>query len=157
MKNLLFLFMALFLNSCTNNDKPIVGANISAFVDISLKDKNGNNLLGTANYPENKMYANYLVNGKIVQSISNAVIPDNPSNIVIISQSGYRSAHINLNLSPSEEEHPITYIHWNETDTDTIKAQYTRVGNSISLKTCWIYKNNTWEEITTPINFTIVK
>jgi hypothetical protein len=148
--------MGLFLNSCTNDEKPIVGANIYAFIDILLKDKNGNDLLGTSNYPENKIYANYLINGKIVQNDNNGNILDNPSNISIIKQSGNHSAHINLNIS-NAEEYPITYIHWNETDTDTIKAQYTRAENSILLNKCWIYKNSTWEEIKVLSGYTIVK
>lgn len=156
MKNLFFLFMVLFLNSCDNDEKPIVGVNIHATIDLLLKDKNGNDLLGTANYPENKMYANYLINGKIVQNDNNGNISDNPSNISIHNQSGKHFAVINLNLSASEE-YPITYIHWNEKDTDTIKAQYTRVENSILLNKCWIYKNSTWEEIKVPSGYTIVK
>ncbi len=76
---------------------------------------------------------------------------DNPNNILFIDENQSKYVKVFLNYSKSEE-FPLTYIHWNKTDTDTIKAKYKRTESSIILERLWIFKNNTWEEIrTTPL------
>lgn len=63
-----------------------------------------------------------------------------------------------LFLNHNEEDYPITYIKWNETDTDTIKTHYNRTENSILLDKVWI--NNvltTLLDSNSGIEFNIVK
>ncbi|TRX42139.1 hypothetical protein [Flavobacterium restrictum] len=155
MKNVIFIFMALLLNSCSNNEKSINGTNVDTVIKVSLKNSQGVDILGNEKYPENTIYADYLINGKIIKDVSNAYISDNPNNVRFINQSGIHTVMIYLN-SAASEEYPVTYIHWNATDTDTIKAQYTRSGGSVVLSDSWLLKNGVWKEISQG-EITIVK
>jgi len=40
--------------------------------------------------------------------------------------------------------HPITYIKWDDTDMDTIKATYKRTDNTIVLDSIWYNNNLIW-------------
>lgn len=158
---LLFLFsIVLVLNSCDDGEKPIYGTNISASINVFLKDKNGNDILDTDRYPENRIRVNYFVGGKEVSYgyDTPGAFLDNPRGFIIGTLSEKEAAkgmHVFLNLD-SSEEYPITYIHWNETETDTLKAHYARSRSSVVLDKLWIYENKEWKELSV-VYFTIVK
>ena len=38
----------------------------------------------------------------------------------------------------SSEEYPITYLRWNETETDILKAKYRRSSGSVILEKLWL-------------------
>lgn len=148
--------------SCSNNSDSNPGnqaTNIDASILISLKNSESIDILGSPKYPISGIVANYLINGKIVQDDSNAVILDHPNNVWVINENGKHYLHIKLNLAASEE-YPITYIHWNATETDTIKAQYRRGsgndGNYVILEKAWLFENNSWKELTSR-EITLVK
>ena len=140
--------MALILNSCSNNEKPINGINIGTVIGISLENSQGEDLVGSEKYPAGKIYADYLINSKIILNTSNAYMPANPNNVYISIGSEKKPIRVLIYLNhAASEEYPITYIHWNDTDTDTIKAQYIRSGGSVVLSNCWILENGNWKEI----------
>jgi hypothetical protein len=153
MKNLITLILIIMFTSCSNNSDNTLekqATNIYAHLDIFLKNSEGIDVLGSDKFPTNGIVANYLIDGKIVQDVSNAVISDYPNNIKNINERGIHCTRVFLNLAASEE-YPITYIHWNATETDTIKAQYRR-GNGndgafVVLEKAWLFENNSWKEI----------
>lgn len=115
---------------------------IGRAIDIELKSNEGINLLGTPEYPIGDIAATYLVNGEIAQSNNPH---DYPNNVLFFNNNQVIKIYLNYSAT---EEFPITYIKWNKTETDTIKAQYKRTTNSITLDKLWILENNTWKELT---------
>ena len=111
-------------------------------IDIDLKSSEDVNLLGSNEFPTNDISATYLVNGKIVQSLSPH---DYPNNVLFVNKN--QRVRVFLNDAPTEE-FPITYIKWNKTETDTLKAHYKRTDNSIIIEKLWLFENNNWKEIT---------
>lgn len=156
MKNFIFIFMAFLVNSCSN-ENPAQNVNISAVIGVSLENSQGEDLLGSEKYPKANIYADYLINGKIILNTSNAYMPANPNNVYISDGSVKNHSRVLIYLNhAASEKYPITYIHWNETDTDTIKAQYTRSESSVVLSNCWILENGNWKEINSG-DITIIK
>jgi hypothetical protein len=128
-------------NDGFQNQASVIGASI----DIQLKNKDGINLLGNHKYPIDKITAT----DNLEQKKSNnngAILLDYPNNIMFVDENKIQFIRVFLNNSASEK-FPLTYIHWNKTETDTIKAEYHRTGNSVILARLWIFKNNSWEEI----------
>lgn len=130
MKKITLLLTILFLISCSNeNDCGCV--NIETNIDIALKDNNGNYLINTSNYPKNNIQVKYLINGTIQN-------PKNGEGPIFIDDTNLPTRiRIFLN-NTSKEEYPITYVKWNDTDTDTIKSHFIRGNNSIILDKIWI-------------------
>lgn len=149
MKTLFILFIVIICISCSDNNTKQEDS-VLADVSIYLKNSSGVDVLGSDKYPTSSIYAQYLINGKIVQNVSNAVISDYPNNVHIIKEGNLHYATIFLNTSLTDE-YPITYIHWNSTDVDTIKAQYKRNigidGNNVLLEKAWLFENNAWKEL----------
>ena len=97
---------------------------------IDLLNPNSSNNLNTNNI---KLF--YLKNG-VSEEVYNPSL-DLPRNYMIYSQSDgiYR-----IRIFPNDiqsEEFPITYIKWNETDTDTIKCKLKYTENTIVLEKVW--------------------
>jgi len=145
MKNIFLIPALIMIISCSDskeNNNLSQSTVIGRTIDIELKSNEGSNLLGTTEYPISDIAAIYLVNGKIVQSNSPH---DYPNNVLFFNNNEVVKIYLNDSVT---EEFPITYIKWNKTDTDTIKAQYKRTNNSITLDKLWILENNTWKELT---------
>lgn len=136
MKKIFIALSTIMCLSCSenNNDKSTTGFAINANISVLLKNSEGIDILGNDKYPTNGIIAKYLIKGIIVQNDNPAAInPDYPNNVKITKQGDSHFITVFLNLAASEE-YPITYIHWNATDVDTIKAQYKRTENSILLE-----------------------
>lgn len=141
--------MGISENNLRSKDQSAV---LGTSLAIEIKNKTGENLLGTDKFPIAAIFVKYNRDDlQTLQTIKNSVLLDNPNNILFIDEKQSKYVKVFLNYSKSEE-FPLTYIHWNKTDNDTIKAKYKRTESSIILERLWIFKNNTWEEIrTTPL------
>ena len=138
MKNLFIYFAIIACVSCDNNDNSNQSADsVFDHLDIFLKNSSGIDILGSDKYPI--VTAEYLINGTLQN-------PTQGCNPFINNYLNYHFARIFLNKSITEE-YPITYIHWNATDTDTIKAHFTRGNGNVLLDKAWIFENNVWKEI----------
>lgn len=130
-------------NSRSTDQETVLGRSI----DIEVKNKIGVNLLGTDKFPIAGIFVKYYNNDlQPSKSAKSSLILDNSNNILFIDQKESKYVKVFLNYSKSED-FPLTYIHWNKTDIDTIKAKYIKNENSIILEKLWIFKNNSWEEI----------
>ncbi len=150
LKYIYLLFIGIvFLVSCSKDKEPQPGLDyesastvIGKSINIELRSAEGINLIGSDEFPLSEISATYLINGKIVQSNSPH---DYPNNVLFFNNNEVVKVYLNDSVT---EEFPITYIKWNKTDNDTIKAQYKRTNNSITLDKLWILENNTWKELT---------
>lgn len=145
MKNLFYLFCTLLL-SCSKDNNNVQSSSIDTGILIYLKDINGNNLLNTTNYKENNIKMFYLINNEVKEYYQSNL--DNPRGFKFLVD----DLPIRIALGPNTtetEEFPITYIKWNETDTDTIKCHFRReVGNDGSLLQCdkiWFNNKFVWD------------
>ncbi|MET3027471.1 hypothetical protein ABXT06_12375 [Flavobacterium sp. UW10123] len=135
------------MGTSEHNSRPTDQATVlGRSIDIELKNKIGINLLGTEKFPITGILVKYYSNDLQPPQAKSSIILDNPNNILFIDQRESKYVKVFLNYSKSED-FPMTYIHWNKTDIDTIKAKYKKNENSIVLEKLWIFKNNSWEEI----------
>ena len=79
--------------------------------DIAVKNKEGDNLINNINF-EN-IEVKYLINNQIVSGQKPLLIEDDEDTRI----------RVFLNNYPPNG-FPITYVKWNEIDTDTIKAKF---------------------------------
>jgi len=163
MKNLIFLLLiSILILSCSSDED---NNNNSAYalvtgVDFGVSSPTGIDLLNPANanaYLEESIKIYYLQNGEVKEVYnSNA---DNPRNFRIVSpeNSGDEKYFMLLFLNNLESENAITYIEWNETDTDTLRANFrTGKGYTILSKT-WYNDVLIFDENTTQVLPEIIK
>ena len=144
MKNIYLLLPILILSACSNDNKSTpINISLLTTIFINLKDNQGNDLLNTENYVSNNIKIFY-VNNSLATEINDTNL-DNPKGFLIFTSG--TNLKMKLFLNHNEEEFPITYIKWNATDTDTIKAHYYRTDSSVLLDKVWI--NNV---LTTPLD-----
>ncbi len=129
MKNLILFCTALFFLSCSKSDKEENQSSVHLDgIEIAVRNAAGEDLLdpNTPNaYSADGIKLFYEINGEVVEVYDPAM--DHPRNFIIYNyinenESEYRIG-IFLNYDRNEAQ-PITYIQWNETDRDTIKAKF---------------------------------
>lgn len=138
MKNLIMLLSVIFLSSCTSDDEKKNEFNYSTAFEMIVKNSEGIDLLNPNSFNSlntNNIKLYYLKNG-VSEEVYNPSL-DLPRNYTIYLHSDgiYR-----IRIFPNEiqsEEFPITYIKWNETDTDTIKCKLKYTENAIVLEKVW--------------------
>lgn len=125
MKFLLIITGIIILFTNCTKESP-VGEVFSVGVDIFIENENGENLLSknTPNhYDENLMRVSYVINGNSFIAYDGDL--DCPSMICVTEELGETWVGILTNYTDTED-YPLTYIHWNESDTDTLKCHYIR-------------------------------
>jgi len=154
MKYLIAMATVLF-SSCSSDDSDQFI--VDTHIDVLIKDSNGNNLLDPENvnsYKEEQIKIFYLVNGQ--QSEVNNSNLDYPKGFFIYEHENEFRIRIFPN-SDKNEETPVTYIMWNNTDIDTIKCSIERKSNSEICKKVWLNDNLVWEAYETERFFEIIK
>lgn len=152
MRNLIFLLLMItLLVSCNSNDANN-GKNFYALetgLDFRVVSPEGIDLLNPNN--ENsfltetiKIY--YLIDGD-VQEIYNSNL-SLPRNFKIVSpeDSGIEEYYMSIFLNNSVPEDAITYVEWNETDTDTIRANFNNGNNHSILTKAWYNEELVFDE-----------
>lgn len=161
MKTLLLFFSIVILYSCTENksaSSSLDNYNLDTYVTIFVKDQNGDNLINTPNYESENFRVYYMLNGQTVE-IYNPLMQA-PRNFYIYNDNDQIRMRLFLNYTASET-FPITYIKWNETDTDTLKASFQRGENFVSCNSVWLNGELVWNRSIPPANpgrtITIIK
>lgn len=143
MRTIIFLtFILIAMNACDRDQEKLV---LDAGIEISVLDGDGNDLLNplTNNaFIESNIKIYYLVNGELEE----VYYPnyDNPRNFSIYERDGF----YRMGLSPNaneKDELPVTYIKWNDNDTDTIKCSFSRTDNSVICTKVWYNESVMWE------------
>ena len=69
---------------------------------------------------------------------------DYPRNFMLYKADNENRIRISMNHSETSEK-PITYIQWNNSDTDTIEVVYERINKSIFKRKVWLNGQEIWD------------
>lgn len=140
MKKIIILnIIAIFLASCSDENNKSGGVNIDVDVNIYLENSMGENLIDTDNY-QSANFKIYFYNNSVKEYL-------NPPNFFIINENNIVAMRLFLNDNKNEEN-PVTYIKWNETDTDTLKAHFNRSRGNNENVICdkvWLNDKLVWD------------
>lgn len=84
----------------------------------------------------------YVINGESQEFHDDNL--DNPRGYLIGEHEGVYRIGISLNYAETEDK-PITYVSWNDIDTDTIEVSYQKTQHSILQDTIWLNGEQIWE------------
>lgn len=151
MKSILILVIALLAAGCSK-DEGCGCTIISLDANISLKNSEGEDLLNPNKsnaYNERNFKTYHLINGEEKISHTEELLYQDNDSIyrlrVFVNHEG-------------NDEFPITYIDWNETDRDTIKSEIYRTSNQTRAIKFWYNGELVWDANTgKPAQFTIIK
>ncbi len=156
MKNLfLILSITMLLWSCSKDEHE--GIIVDTSVSISVKDTNGNDLLDANN--SNSLNLDlvkiiYEANGEKTVFLKKHL--DAPKGFSVIKHEKEYRMQVLLN-SDKQTARPITYIQWNDTDTDTLKCEISRKsGNEICNK-LWLNNKLVWKAYANERHLELIK
>jgi hypothetical protein len=136
------LIIVLLLSSCKEKQDSMSGF-IDTNVEISVQDKAGNDLLNPSNqsaYLAQNIKIYYLIDG-IKKEINQANL-DFTKNFMIYEIDGKYQMRLFLNCS--YESTSITYVQWNENDTDTFKTEILKNTNLVLITKLWYNDSMVW-------------
>ncbi len=84
----------------------------------------------------------YEVDGELTEVYDSHL--DHPRHFMIIKHENEYRIKVSLNDSDAINE-PITYIQWNEDDTDVVKASFKRPKSNIIVKKVWLNDTQIWD------------
>ena len=147
MKNLIFLLLvSILIVSCNSDDNN----NDDSFyylgrdVEFKVTSIDGIDLLNPNNanaFLENNIKIYNLIDNEIVEVYNPNAQYARDFKIVSPENSGIEEYFIRVYINNPKLENAITYIEWNETDTDTIRTNSVSNGNSLVLTQAW-YNDN---------------
>lgn len=154
MKKLIYI-IALTIFSCSsdnnNNNNSFYALDTTLYFKVS--SSKGFDLLDPNNqdtYPEENIKIYYLRNGQVDEIYnSNA---DTQRNFKILQpvDSDVEFYTMKIHLNNSTLENAITYIEWNEMDTDTIRANFRSGDNFMKLSKAWYNEELIFDEDNIP-------
>ncbi|MEC4049040.1 hypothetical protein OX284_006340 [Flavobacterium sp. SUN046] len=124
MKPTYYLFIATSLISCTADSTTDYTIKVISYIDLTIKDHSGRDLLATETtntLNTNTIKLFYLINDVVVE-VNNTSQPF-PRNYFIYQYNNSNTMRVFLNDN-RKVDYPITYIQWNDSDTDTIACHY---------------------------------
>ena len=151
MKNLtLIILTSILIISCNSDDDN--EDNFYALetgIDFLVSNQNGDDLLNpnTFNaYSSENIKIFYLKDG-VVEEIYNSNL-DLPRNFKIVApeDSGIEKYYMSIFLNNFVSDNAITYVEWNETDTDTIRANFNNGDNYSILSKAWYNEELVFDE-----------
>jgi len=147
MKTILsILILAFVFNSCKKEEPK--GLTIDTHISIRVKNKSGMDLLNPSNpgaYLEQDIKIFYLINGVKVR-IYNVHYPSFRYFYISEDAGSHGNFWMTLHLNDTPYvEYPITYIQWDENNTDTLKHDVYRTENLVSFKNIWLNDSMVWK------------
>ena len=130
--------MLCLICSCSTDDAEQNQFVFDASYDFIVRDNDGNDLLNPENpnaYKESDIKLFYKINGNVEEVFEGNL--DNPRHFEIFKHKNEYRITVGVNHAKNEDL-PITYIQWNEADTDTIKAKFRRTDNLTIIKKLWL-------------------
>ena len=147
MKNLMLLFMSFLVLYACKKETDKVSKVLDVYIDFSVINSNHEDLLDSENsnaFDQNQIGIYYDREGEpIYYQTTNNLDYSNAHYFYKENIDSLYTIRIFLN-SDNSVQYPITYVKWNETDMDTIKASYMRSENIVRLDSIWYNNNLIW-------------
>jgi hypothetical protein len=152
MKKIITVIIGLLALSCsTDNKNDLSSTNYDVGLSFKVTSVDGTDLLNPAN-PNSFLKENikiYYIRNNVKVEVYNPNL-DNPRNFSIVppSQSGLNYYYFDMALNNQTLQNAITIIEWNNTDSDTIRANFDAGNNYMLLSKAWynevlVLDNNT--------------
>ena len=146
MKNFIVLIAVVSLFACSKSDEMSpAGFNENAFFEFSVFNSQNIDLLDPAtpdHYKEEEIKLFYEVDGEMIEVYDPYMSA--PRNFFIYNYENEYRIRVFLNHTDTSEK-PITYIQWNDTDTDTIEATFKRNRYNITVNQVWLNELEIWD------------
>ena len=153
MKKTIFLLLAsVLIISCSSEEDNNSAYALSTGVEFRVSSPTGIDLLDPANanaYLEESIKIYYLQNGAVNEVYNSNLSLSRNFDIVSPEDSGDSLYFMRIFLNNLEKENAITYIEWNEADSDTLRANF-RTGKGYTfLSKTWFNDVLIFDENTT--------
>lgn len=145
MKKLIIIITAFTFFGCNKSTEMLEQYNYDTGMEFSIYNSSNEDLLDTTtanHYIESEIKLFYVVDGKTEEVYDTNM--DNPRNFSIYKHENEYRIGISFNYTETSEK-PITYIKWNDADTDTIETTYIRTDNAVIKNKVWFNGNLIWD------------
>ena len=137
--------ISLMIIGCSKEKENEDAFNLDVGVEFSIVNLDGEDILNP-NHPnslkESDIKLFYLIDG-VKEEVYNGNY-DYPRNFMLYEHQNEFRIRIFQNYSDKEDK-PITYIQWNDVDTDTLETTYERTSNAVIQRKIWLNGNLLWE------------
>jgi len=136
--------LSLAILICCGSDDDSEQFNYDVGFEIGVKDIDGNDLLNPENpnaYKNDEIKIFYLINDEMIEVYDENM--DYPRNFFIYRHANSYRIRVFLNNSETEEI-PMTYIQWNGTETDILKAKFNRTNTFVKINSVWLNEELIW-------------
>jgi hypothetical protein len=145
MKKILIVLAVFALFACNKSNDMEEQFNLYAGLEFSVINSQNEDLLDTAT--ANHIKASdiklfYQINGEMKEVFDANM--QNPRNFTIFKHENEYRIGVSLNHTETSDR-PVTYIQWNENDTDTIEVIFNRTSNAVIQNKIWLNGNLIWE------------
>lgn len=144
-KLILFLAITSFF-ACDKVDEILIrGFDQNTLFEFSVFNSQDVDLLDptTPNHlEEDDIKIFYEIDGKMIEVYESHL--DHPRKLFIFEHENEYRIRVFLNHSDTSDE-PITYIQWNDDDTDTVKATFERAKNYLRISKVWLNDTEIWD------------
>lgn len=144
LKTTLIAFVLLTAMGCSKDDDQ-AQYNLAVGFDMSIKDRDGNDLLDPANpnaFKESDIKLYYVIDGNVEEVFDGRL--DSPRNFYIYNRNSEYRIGITQNYTETSDM-PITYIKWNDNDTDTITSTFRRGENFVIQEKIFLNDSLIWD------------
>jgi len=146
MKNFMFLIAAVSLFACSKSEEVSpAGFNLNVLFEFSVFSSQNIDLLDPAtpdHFREEGIKLFYEVDGEVIEVYDPNM--GDPRNFYIYNHENEYRIMVFLNHADTSEK-PVTYIQWNDTDTDTIEATFMRNRNNVVVNQVWLNELEIWD------------
>jgi hypothetical protein len=144
MKKLILIAISIIIYSC-NESQQEDSYNLYVGVEFSIINSENEDLLNpesTNKIDVDKIRIYHLINGKKTYYFKGNL--DSPKGFKVYKHENEYRIGIALNHTETSAK-PITYIEWNENDTDTIEATFKSSNSSLIQQKIWLNGKEVWE------------
>lgn len=156
MKKLVFILAVISCFSCKKD--AIKGVIMDRSITFSVYNSQNENLLDSVtfnHYEASEIKLFYEVDGEIEEIIRPRMAY--PRNFMLFKHENENRIQITLNDSEISDK-SITYIQWNNSDTDTVEALFERINLSVFKSKVWLNGQEIWDKtIDDPAYYKICK
>ncbi len=145
MEKLICILIAISFFACSKSDEMSPRFNLDVVFELSVFNSQNEDLLDPAttdHYEATEIKLFYEVDAEMIEVYDPNM--DAPRNFVIYKHENEYRIQVTLNYSDTSDK-PITYIQWNNSDTDTIEVLFERSERSVLKRKVWLNEIEIWD------------